>query len=172
MKKIAVVILSVYLSLVFLMPKANLWFTLEKFLKKDSLIVSNEKVLDFWAFLNVKNGDLYFEDLKVAKISDMKAFPYLFYNLVTLKDISSSKDIKNVIDFKIDNIKIQNSVIKPFMIFLKGKGNIGSFSGFVDLKNKILKVVLIPSKTFKNNRSILRFFRKTKEGFVYEYGFK
>ncbi len=172
MKKFIIYFIIIYLSLIFFMPKENLWFTVEHFLKKDSLIVSNEKVKDFGFLLDIKGGNLYFEDLKVAKIEDFKVFPYIFYNLFLVKNINTTKEVENIINLKVKNLKLYQSIIKPFKVFIKGEANIGEIKGFLDLKRKALKLVLTPLASFQNKKSLLRFFKKTKEGFVYEYSFK
>ncbi len=172
MKKFIIYFAVIYLSLIFFMPKENLWFTAEYFLKKNSLIVSNEKIKDFGFLLDIKDGNLYFEDLKIAKIKDFKAFPYIFYNLFLLKNINTTKEVENIINLQIKNLKLYQSVIKPFKVFIKGEANVGEISGFLDIKKRALKLVLTPLASFKNKKSLLRFFKKTKEGFVYEYSFK
>jgi len=172
MKKITSFIFVFYIAFIFLMPKENLYFSVEKFLKQNNIIVSNEKTVDFWAFLDIRDGDLYYRELKIAHIKDTKAFVYLFFNAVLIKDIKASKEIKNLFDFRIDKIFVKNSIIKPFDIFIKGEGNIGKFDAVVDLDKKILKVVLQPDKKFQNNKTVREFFKKSKEGYIYEYSFK
>ncbi len=172
MKKFFIYLITIYLSLVFLMPKSNLWFSFERFLKKESLIVSKERVRDFWAFCDIKNGELYFDDLKVAKIGDIKIFPYLFYNLVLTKEVVLSKEVRNIANFNIKSMKIYQSVLKPFYIFIKGEGNLGKFHGFMDIKKRVVKIFFSPFPKYKNDKFLRRFFKKSKEGFVYEYSFK
>ncbi len=170
MKKFLVVILTLYLSFIIFMPKNNLWFTAEEFLKERGVIVSGERVKDFGVLFSMKKGEIYYDGLKSFYIGDMKVLPYLFFNQISFKNLKSSNDVKPTMDISFKELKIRNSILKPFLFFVKGNGNIGKFEGDLDIKRKVFKMLLTPSKEFLSSK-MRRYFKKSKEGYIYEYHF-
>ncbi len=171
MKKFLAVVFTVYLSLILFMPKVNIWFTLEKALREEGVIISDEKVKDYGLFFSLKDGKLYYDGLKTLDIGSVKVLPFLFFNEITLKNIKSSKETKSLFNLSLSEVDLKNSVLKPFSILIKGEGDMGKFSGSLDLKKRFVKIVLIPSKKFLAGGNLRRYFKKSKEGYVYEYGF-
>jgi len=171
MKKILPVFVSIYLALIFFMPKTNIWFSGEKLLKNSHIVFSDEKVNDFGFFFSLKNANVYYDGLKSFTLKEAIVLPYLFFNQIILKDFKSSKDIGSALNLSISSLKFTNSVLKPFFISIEGRGDIGNFNGEIDIKKRILKVMLSPSESFLKNVSLRKYFKKSKEGYIYEYRF-
>ncbi len=102
MKKVLIVIFSFYIFLIILMPKIELYFSLEKFLKKEKFIISNEIIKDKWLFLSLKDGEGYFEGIKFADIANIKAYPLGFFNYISIENIIVDESLKeqNIKEFK------------------------------------------------------------------------
>jgi hypothetical protein len=167
MKKAIVIILSIYLSLVFFMPKKELVYTGLNTLSKQMINFEIEKANDFWVFVDFKNITAIYDKMRVANIEDVRFLPYLFYNRLTLTGVEPKDEFRNMLDVVVLNATLTYTVINPFKADINVKTTIGEINGEFDIKSSRLKLVLIPNQKFKSFR-YKNYFRKTKGGYIYE----
>ena len=168
MKKIVLILLCLYLAIVFLMPKVNLYYTLKQFAAKEKISIVQKNVQDRWFDLKVTDADLFYDGINSAHISSLEIFPWLFYNKIKAVDIHSGKDVRKMFDFKADEVFIVLSVLNPFVATIKAHGNFGEIHGTFDMKVGKLKLICEPSNSFKSSQAFRELFRKKEEGYVHE----
>lgn len=172
MKKILVFIIVFYIALIALMPKINLWYTLENYIKDKKIVIDEKIVSDQWFWLNIDQAVFLFDGLKSANIENIKIYPLLAYNKVVVKNITAGQDVKNVFNFNAEELTLQYSIRDIKHLFIASHGDFGKIEGSVDLMEQKINVKLIPSKAFESNKFLLQTFKKTKEGYIYESSLK
>ncbi len=171
MKKFLTLIFSLYLATLLFAPKEELLYTGLNQLNKQKINFEIEDVSDYGLLANMKEIKLFYDGDKVLNIKDIKVLPLLFFNYIVATNISIAKNYKSMIDIKILQSKITHNIIKPFILNIDAITTIGRFSGNFDIKNKKLKLLLKPNKNF-NDFKYKRYFKKSKEGYIYESNIK
>ncbi len=158
-----------FLSLIFLWlfaPKVELYYLLEKSLKKNDIIISNERVIDTWYGLKIENAQLYIAGAKVANISLLNFNFFFFYNSLKVDEIKMDSTLSTIAPKEIRYIEANYSIINPLEITLQGEGSFGIIDGKVSLLERKVEVLFPVPKELK---TIKKFLKKDKEkGWVYE----
>jgi len=159
--KFLTIFLSFFIGLIVFMPKDNLFFTLQKELKKENIYINSDiksNIID----LSLSNSKVFINGINLATIKQTTILPLLVFNKIELKNIKI--DFNNL---NINNLKIQYSLLNPINIIIKGKSNFATIDGFVNLKNRDMKIYLLNL----TNNSIKPFLKKDKKGYFYAQKF-
>jgi len=146
-------------------PKQELYYLLEKSLKKNDIIISNERLKDTWFGLNIENADIYVKGAKMAHVDELKFNIFFFYNTLMLKGVTTNEAMHNVAPKVIDESLVKYSILNPLHIELNGLGSFGTMEGKVALLNKEVKVLFPVAKDIKAFR---KFLKKDETG-VWQY---
>ncbi len=168
MRKLLLLAGSIYLALIFLMPKEELFYTLETFLKDQKVMIVKESIKDRLFDLKIKDVKLFYDGIETAQIDNITVKPWLFYNSVVAKNLSSGKDIKKMFDFKGEYVRLVQAFWHPFVAKIEAKGNFGKIWGKIFLKEGKIKLICEPEKSFKRSQIFRELFKKRDEGYVYE----
>ncbi len=168
MKKILLFLLVFYFALIVLMPKVNLYYTLEDILKKELIEFEQKSISDRLFFLKIKDMKLFYDKAKVADIKDVTVFPYIFYNKILIKDLQPLDAIKNIFNYDIKEIDLTYHLFNLSKILIEANSSFGKISGSFDLKSKKLYLNLKPTKQFEGDQNLNRVFKKSKDGYIYE----
>ncbi len=110
--KFLMLIIFFFVSLIYFFPKDNLYFLLEKELEKNKIIIANEKIDFNFIGLSLKDFDLYYDGIKVAKVENFD-INYSFNDFKRFIIKSNSKGIGNLNgEFNILDLKFK-STFKP-----------------------------------------------------------
>ncbi len=142
-------------------PKQELYYLLEKELKKSDIIISNETVKDTWFGLNIKNADIYAKGVKMANISDAQLNIFFFYNTLNIENINMNESLHNMAPKAIDELKIKYSVIDILNVHIDALGSFGTAAGAVVLKDR---KVHVDFPVAKDIQTIKKFLKKDKTG--------
>ncbi len=105
--KIFILFIFFFASLIYFFSKDNLYFLLEKELEKNKIVISNEKINFNFIGLSLKDFDIYYDGIKVAKVEELNV-DYSFRNFKKILIKSSSKEVGNLNgEFDILNLKFQ-----------------------------------------------------------------
>ena len=149
-----------------LSPKQELYYLLEKELKKNGVIISNETFQDRWFGLIIENADIYVKGAKMAQVSKLELNIFFFYNVLKITEITTNEAIHNVAPKSIDETVIKYSVLNPLKVTLLTKGSFGVADGAVTPLDRNIKILL---PVVKNIKSFKKFLTKDKEeGWKYE----
>ncbi|WP_345992179.1 hypothetical protein [Sulfurimonas sp. HSL-1716] len=134
-------------------------------------IIINERSIQEHAFSLQLNGvNVFVRRVPNASIESVVIRPYLFYNAVDLKQVSSDKMMFSFAAEKIEKLEMYQSIFNPLSLHLEAHGSFGTLEGKFSLLNRHLFLLLTPSKLLLQNRSdLLRNFVKNQKGeYVYE----
>ena len=141
-------------------PKQELYFLLEKELKKNDIVISNERFVDTWYGLEISDADIYVKGIKLAKASSLKLHIFFLYNSLIVENIETEVDPKSI-----DKISMIFNVIKPYKVAIKSSGSFGVIEGGIYIMNKKL---LLRVKESKNMKAFQKFLSHDEKGDYYE----
>ena len=144
-----------------LAPKQELYYLLEKELKKNDIIISNETIKDTWFGLKLLDADIYVKGAKMAEVSELELNIFFLYNTLTVKNIHVNKAMQNIAPKNIEEINIQYSIANPLNIQLNGQGSFGVLEGNIAFLNRHL---LIGFPVAKEIKSFKKFLKKDQKG--------
>lgn len=158
-------VLFFILALMYFTPKTSLYFMLEKELKKQDLIISNEKVYDNGFSLSLEDATLYVKGIDSAVIKETDVKLFVLYNTININDVTLTDVAGSFIPLEIENINITYSVLNPLNISIDAKGGFGEVSGGVSIVDKKLHLNLIPSEVMKKkHKTTMRQLKKQEDG--------
>ncbi len=168
MKKIILFIALFYLGFVLFMPKVNLYYTLENFAKKEHVEIKEGSLKDRWIDLEIKDASIFYDGIDSVKVDTLHILPWIFYNKVTARGVSPSKELQSMFHASADVVTLTYSVLSYKSIMIEAKGDFGEVHGTLDVLEQKLRLILNPSAKFKNNDLVRTYFKKEEEGLVYE----
>jgi hypothetical protein len=137
-------------------PKQELYYLLEKELKKSDIIISNETIKDTWFGMNLQHADVYVKGVKMAHIDDLELNIFFLYNTLTIKEIHINEAIHNIAPKVINQVGVKYSIMDPLNIQLNGLGSFGTLDGKVALIEKQITVLFPVAKDIKAFRKFLK----------------
>ncbi len=167
MKKILAIILTIYLSIIIFMPKEQIIYTALNQANSQNINFKIANPTDFGLFENISKLNLFYDKDEVLEVSNAKLFPLLVYNRLSFSHIDLVGSFKSMLDIKIIKAKLTQTIISPATVHIYALSTIGEIEGSFNLKTDILKVVLTPNDKFKTFK-YKNYFKKSKEGYVYE----
>jgi hypothetical protein len=157
-----------FLSLILLWlfaPKQELYYLLEKQLKEQDIIISNEEVKDTWIGLKITHADIYVKGINVAKVAELKLNIFFLYNTLVVNDIKIDSSLHNVAPKVINNIQATYSVMDPSHVQIKGIGSFGTLDGYFTILTQHTKILFPVAKDI---RTFKKFLKKDEKG-VWKY---
>jgi len=167
-KKAALGLLVILLSLAIFAPKRELFYLLEERLMQQDIIINNEEIETGLFTLTLRHPELYFKGIKVADISEVKLLSLLFYTTVTVREIKPDASLQKWVSGEIDNLTAGNLLWKPGNIALGAMGSFGRAKGVVSLNKRVIHIDLVEEKSIEALKPLLK---KGEEGWYYESSF-
>jgi hypothetical protein len=156
MKKFFLFLAGFLMGLIIFMPKDNLYYTFQDYLKKENIYINSD--IKSGISLYLKNGVVYYNGMDISKFENTEILPFIFYNQIKGKNITL-----NIGNYKINSLNIVYTVFYPIKIFVKGDSSFGKIDGEVNLIKKEVKIYI---KNLTNN-SLKKFLRKDDKGYFY-----
>lgn len=164
----------VFLALViFFSPKENIYYLVQKELKKYSIVIESKDIKDTGFGLKLENVKIYFEGIEAAKTLELDIDLFFVLNSLKAQMIRVSSVASSYIPTKVDTLSATYTIFKPFEIKITSNGEFGEVEGEVNLTEKKLVLNLKASKKMKQDyRKILYKLKKQKDGgYKYEQKF-
>jgi len=152
--KLLMMITGLLSSLILFMPKSNLYFMLQDFLKKQNIYI-NSNIRES-SYLELSNATVYVNKLDVITFDKCLIYPFIIYNRLECKNI-------NFLDNYKTDISVKYSLLDPLNIKIKGRSNFGNIDGEINLIKKEGKIYI----TNITNGNIKKFLKKDKKGYFY-----
>ena len=149
-----------------LAPKQELYYFLEKSLKENNIIISNETLKDTWIGLKIDHADIYVEGAKVATNKELNFIFLFLYAKLSIDDLEIDESLHTVAPKKIDNLTATYSVLKPLKVILEGKGSVGDINGTIALKDRKIEILFPKPKDLNTIKKFLK--KDAKKGWYYE----
>lgn len=167
--------LFVLFCFVYFLPKESIYYEIEKYLKTENTIISNETVKEKALGINISDGSLYFEEIKIADIKNIEFETYIYSTNLEIKEVTLAKNLGIYVPLKIEKINLRYNFLdfdKLDKIDISAEGEFGVIDGQVDLINKVINISLEPSKMMKEKTILLNNMKKGEnEKYTYEYKF-
>jgi hypothetical protein len=152
-----------------MLPKIQLYYLAETYLKEQKIIINDELPENNFNQLNITDSMVYYDGLHILNIEKINFTIYGFFNLISINNIIINKAYKDIIPIRtIENISINWSILSFEEIQFTATGIFGTASGAFNINTGHIKVLLKPTKKFKKDKTILKYFISTEEGYVYE----
>lgn len=167
MKKILAVLLSIYISIIIFMPKKQILYTLLNQASQEKINFELKNLTDYGIFENIDKITFYYDMAKFFEVSGARFFPLLVYNRLSFSQINLVGSFKSMLEIKIIEAKLTENLLSPYKVSIYALSTIGRFTGSYDLKSNRLRVLLVPNDKFTSFK-YKKYFKKTKEGYIYE----
>lgn len=164
-------------SLVVFLPKINLYYFAVNQLETYKIEASHDVIEDKFYGLNILDLNIFYDGIDVVKIKETQFDIFLLFNEINLKNVKLDKSLSNYSPSNIDFINLKFSILDPLNILIEAKIENGSVIGKIDLIEKVLKLDIYVSKSFKKDyKDLTRFLKYDKEAsnkeedrYSYEY---
>jgi len=161
------------MTCIYLAPKEYIYFALEQELKKNNIIISDEKIVDTGFSLKLQDAELFYESINSASIKEIDINLLLFKTSITISDIKLSQMASSFLPLKIRKVILTHSIFNPLSINIYESGGNGKIRGSFSFIDKKLHIVFSPSKLMLNEfKKSIRIFKKSKNGkYTYDKSF-
>lgn len=165
-KKILIVMVAIFLSIIIFSPKRELYYLLEEKLKDNSIVIYEESIDSGFFNLTVKDAKLSANGFKhIATIGELSVTSFLFYSIITIYDVSFNDSIKSFLPVKMLNLKISHNIFSPNTLNLVAQlDNILKEAKIKMIDNK----VRVEMSDINGTKYLAPFMKKGEEGWYYE----
>lgn len=171
MKKALLIFFAFLFILIAVFPKKNLYYFAENQMSNFKVVLSDELLKEGLFGLDIKNADLFFDGLKIAKIKNIDIFFSIFYNFFTINNFNFDKQIANF-PKNIQNLKAYHSIFIPHIVFLNADEKDITASGKINLYKKNIKIqIKINQNKISKYQSLLQGLKKQGDEYIYETNF-
>ena len=168
--KILIGLLIFYLSVLFFLPKKELYFLAEEQLQEQKLIISEEKIEEGNFNIKLSEGKLFFEEMNVANFENINISSTLFTTSAKIINFMPTPSLQDIIPVGIKTLLFNHSILNLYMVDVELSGNFGEAEGVVNLETREIKLFFKSDKS-KSFTKLKKFLKKTEEGWIYETKF-
>ncbi len=167
-KYIVILPLIVWLAIITLMPKQELYYKLEEILHVQDIEL-NEEVIEEGLFgLDLKNVSVYVKGINIANIDEVYVVSLLFYSRVEVSGLKIDDSLKSMVPQEIQKAIFTHSILSPLFIKIEAIGSFGVVHGEISLDKRKIHLDFNENKNIEMLKSHLK---KSEEGWVYETSF-
>ncbi len=167
-RRAALFLVVVLLSLAIFAPKRELYYLLEEQLMQKDIIINNEKIESGFFTLKLQHPELYVKGIRVAKIEEVSFFTFFFYTSITAKGIDVDKSLLKSFPIQITLFSAHYHIFKPKNIILNTIGSFGVAKGYLSPSKKLFHLDLLQDEPTKELKPLLK---KGEKGWYYETSF-
>jgi len=167
-KKSALIFLAIWFSVLLFMPKAELYYTLEKALAKKDIKL-NEKSIDEGLFsLTVKDVTVYVKGIALANIDELDFFTILFYSSLDLENLQVDEALHTKVPAITKEAHFTSSALSPLSLSVDANGSFGAIAGSIDIMDKEVRIDFVEVGDIS---MIQAYLTKDEKGWFYEKSF-
>jgi len=153
----------------FFLPKVELYYTLEKELEKQKIVLSDERIEDSGFSLHISDAKLYWNSVFGGQIEKIKLSTFLLHNSLSFENAKLNHALSSFLPGKIEYLNVRYSIINPIKVVISGNGDIGEIKGYINPFVKEIKIELNPPANMRSKYgSLLRKFKNVEGVLVYE----
>ena len=167
-KTILTLCVVIWLALVILMPKQELYYKLEEVLLTQEIALNEEEIEEGFFGLSLKNVSVYVKGIYVASIEEINLFTLLFYSSAEVKMLHIDDSLKTMVPQETQKAVLVHSLTAPFSVSVEALGSFGSMNGAIDLNERKVHLDFNESKNIAMLKPQLK---KGEKGWVYETSF-
>ena len=157
------------ITVLYFIPKTNLYYKLEHKLQPHEIVIHNEHVDDRWFWLEITDAQLYIQKLRSLSIQKTQVMLFGVYNRVDLEGVKLSSTFGHFLPTDIQTAKLSYALYDPLYINATVVGDFGNAKITLNLYEGLIHANIKVSKLMKSKfSSTLENFTLDKEG-VYHY---
>ncbi len=167
-KRVIMVLVVLWFSLLLFMPKEALYYQLEQRLATEGIEI-NEEAIAVGAFsLTLKGVAIYVKGIEVATVEQIELFSLLFYSRLTIESLRVDDTLKAMVPQETYHATVYHSLLLPLEIRLDANGSFGTLTGHVDISHHKVRIDFPEVKSLGVLRTQLK---QGEEGLYYETAF-
>jgi len=172
-KKVTLIFFASWLALLLFMPKAELYYSLEKILAKKDIKLNEKSIEEGLFSLNIKEITVYVKGIPLANIEKLNFFTLFFYSSLTIENLISDETLHTKIPALVKEAHVNHQFFSPMSLSLDANGSFGEIVGDVDLLKRTLYIDFVDTKDIGMIQPSLTKGIKTngEEGWIYEKSF-
>ncbi len=160
-------------TILYFIPKTNLYYQLEHKLQPHGIIIHNEHVDDKRFWLEISDAQLYVQKIESLHVDKTKVMLLGFYNRIKFNNILLASTLGQFVPEQINTATLYYALYNPLSIKGSILGDFGQADVHIDLYEGLLTADIKPSDLMKTEfSSTLKNFIRDKKGvYHYEYRF-
>lgn len=160
-------------TILYFVPKTNLYYKLEHTLKPHGIIIHNEHVDDKWLWLEIMNAQLYVQKIKSLSVQKTRIILFGGYNRIDLEGISLVPTLGQFVPVKIDTATLSYTLFDPLNIKGSVFGDFGRAQVKLNFYERVFTADIEASKLMKSKflQTLDNFILADKGVYHYEYRF-
>jgi len=167
-KKIFILLAVLWFALLWLMPKQEMYYKLEKVLAEDGIKINEKSIEEGWFSLTLHESDIYAKGIKLATAQKVSICTLLFYSSVEVENLVLDDSLKAMAPTHTDKATLTHAIWNPLHVSVEGQGSFGGLDGDVALADKTVRL------DFNETKGVQMFKPKLKQdekGWYYETSF-
>jgi len=172
-KKIVLAFFVVWLTVLFFMPKSELYYSVEKVLAKQDIKLNEKSIEEGLFSLTVKKVTVYVKGIPLINIEELNVFTLLFYTSLSIEDLIVDEALHTKIPAFTKEAHVKHQLFNPMTLTLDANGSFGEIVGNVDLMHRTVHMDFVDTKDISMIQPSLVKGIKTngKKGWIYEKSF-
>jgi len=167
-KKSVLALVLIWLAIVILMPKQEIYYKLEEALDSYEVRLNEEKKSEGLFSLNLKGVTVYVKGINVATIEEVNFFTLLFYSSVEVQSLVVDDSLKTMIPQETRSAVLKHSISFPLDVSVAASGSFGALTGNIDLNERTVHLDFNESTKLQMLKPSLK---KSEKGWIYETSF-
>lgn len=161
------------ITILYFIPKTNLYYQLEHKLQPHGIVIHNEHVDDMWFWLQMTDAQLFVQKIESLHVKSTRVMLFGGYNKISLEGITLASTLGQFVPKKIETATLHYALYNPFNISGTVLGDFGKAEITINLYDEVLEAKIEASDLMKSHFSAtLHNFTKDKKGaYHYEYRF-
>ncbi|HIP44140.1 MAG TPA: hypothetical protein EYG93_02235 [Sulfurospirillum arcachonense] len=167
-KKIILTVFAVWLTVLFFMPKSELYYRAEKALAKQDIKLNEKSIEEGLFSLSVKKVTVYIKGIPLINIEELNVFTLLFYTSLSIEDLIVDEALHAKIPSHTKELHIKHQLFRPMTLTLDANGSFGEIVGNIDLAQRTIHIDFVETKDISMIQASLT---KGEKGWIYEKSF-
>ena len=167
-KKTAAVMLFIWFAMILFMPKGQIYFSLERELSKNDIVLNEESRSEGIFSLRLQNVTVYVKGIPLATIDEVDIFTLLFFTSIHFESFVIDETLQTMIPTNIEHLHITQTIFMPLDLSIEAEGSFGKASGNINLGKRVLHIGFDDIQTVEMLKPQLK---QGEEGWYYETSF-
>jgi hypothetical protein len=160
-------------TVLFFLPKPNLYYKLEHELQPQGIIIHNEHIDDKRLWLEILDAELYVQKIESLHIHKATIMLFGVYNKIDLEQITLASTLGQFVPKNIQSARLRYALYDPLNIKATVMGDFGEAEIRLNIYDRVITANVEASKLMKSKFSAtLKNLTRDKKGvYHYEYSF-
>ncbi len=167
-KKTLLIMLIGWLALLFFMPKAELYYGVEKALAKKDIRLNENSINEGIFSLHVTGITIYVKGIALAQIEELHFFTLLFYSKLDIYDLLVDEALHKQVPPHTKRLRLKHTLLNPVNLTLDANGSFGTAEGNINLLDRQIDIAFPQTKDISMMQPYLN---KGEKGWIYEKSF-